>query len=704
MTDAPSADASAKAEHEKPPRRRRRGGTPLRFFGVLLSALVVAIVIFCLLFQWDWLRGPIAKFASAQIHRRVKIDGHLRVHLLTWTPTATVGGIEVGQPAWAGSGDMVKLDRLVVAISLPELLKGHVVLPLLELDHPDVSLLQDASMRANWDFSNGKKATGKAAKLPPIQRFVIADGRLSADVVPRRLKLTGTVNAREQKSGGGDQGFTLAGQGTINNRPFLMRVSGGPLLNIRVDRPYPFKADIRAGDTHATADGAITRPFNFGSVQSAVSITGSDMANLYYLTGITLPNTPPYSVRAHIAREETRYDINGLVGRVGSSDLEGDLRVNMAGGRPDLTGALRSRMLDLVDLGTAFGAGTRAKDATAQQKATAQALAAQSRLLPDATLDITRVRAVDAKVDYRAASVKAAANLPLRAVHLGVTLNHGLLDLNPITLGFPQGQLSGNATIDARHAVQRNAIDLRLTGVRLAQFIPAKGAAGAGPPLEGVLQARARLTGTGNSVHKAAATADGNVTAVITHGAIRETFAQLAGVNVVKGLGLLLSKDQHDTQIRCAIADFHATNGLLNARTLVVDTPPSIVRGSGTINLNSEQIALRVEGKPKHFQLVHLDVPVDVNGTLRKPGFSVEAGGVVKQAGIGAALGVFLTPFASVLPFVDLGLAKDADCAAVYTEARQEGTKVHAALPPPSKGPGTPPAAHKSFFQRLFGH
>ena len=48
---------------------------------------MLLLIIFLLLFQWDWLRGPIAHFASKKIHRDVRIDGHLRVHLLTWTPT-----------------------------------------------------------------------------------------------------------------------------------------------------------------------------------------------------------------------------------------------------------------------------------------------------------------------------------------------------------------------------------------------------------------------------------------------------------------------------------------------------------------------------------------------------------------------------------------------------------------------------------------
>ena len=656
--------------------------TPLKVTGVIAALLVLAIVIFLLIFQWDWLRGPLARFASAKIHRTVKIDGHLRVRLLTWSPTATVGGVKVGNAPWAGPRNMAEVGTVKVAIHLPSLLKGRgVMLPIVSLDHPTVNLLQDAQGRANWDFSDGKKQTGKAAKIPPIQQFVINDGHIQVQLVARKLELTGTVNAHEQRGGGGDSGFSLTGNGAVNRRPFTMKVSGGPLLNIRADRPYPFDADLRAGDTRLTARGSVTRPFDFASLQATVALAGTDLADLYYLTGVTLPNTPPYAISGRLARRDTAYDFNQFKGRVGHSDIGGDLSIDLAGGRPKLTGHAVSRVLDFKDLGALFGAGSRAKGATVAQKATANKLAAQSRLLPDATLDIARARAMDAKFDYRAASI-LAPGLPLRQVHIGVGLDHGLLDLDPISLDLSQGRLSGTARIDARTAVQKNAIDLRLTGLRLEDFIKTKGQ----PPLEGVVQARARLTGTGDSVHKAAATADGNVTALVPNGRIKQVFAELIGVNAIKGLGLLLSKDTHDTPVRCALVDFKATNGVLSTQTAVFDTDPSVVRGSGSIDLNNETLDLRAQGSPKKFQLIHFNVPVTVTGPLRKPAVAVHPGPAILQAGASVAIGVLASPLAVIIPFLDAGGAKGADCAQVFAQARARGAPTKVPPPPRSAG------------------
>ena len=284
---------------------------------------------------------------------------------------------------------------------------------------------------------------------------------------------------------------------------------------------------------------------------------------------------------------------------------------------------------------------------------------------------------MDANVTYRAQTVVTSPNLPLRAVDIGVNLDHGLLRLNPIRFQFPQGQLGGSAAIDARGAVQKNSVDLHVSGIKMQQFMAGKGkAAAAPPPLEGVLDARARLSGQGDTVHKAAATSDGEVVAVIPGGVIRQAFAELLGINATKGLFQLLNKDQHQTDIRCAVADFRVHNGVLQAQRIVLDTGVVLVHGSGDINLNDETLNLSFTGDSKQFRLIHLDAPITIGGHLTSPAFGVKPAGAAVQAGIGAALGAIIFPPLAILPFIDPGLAHNADCASVLNTAKAAGAPV----------------------------
>jgi uncharacterized protein involved in outer membrane biogenesis len=261
-----------------------------------------------------------------------------------------------------------------------------------------------------------------------------------------------------------------------------------------------------------------------------------------------------------------------------------------------------------------------------------------------------------------------ARNLPLRSVRLGVDLDHGVLKLDPIAFGFPSGDLTGTAAIDARKATPVSSVDLRIRNLKLEQFVPPVDGS---RPLSGTLLARARLTGAGDTVHKAAAASDGAVTAVIPSGQIRQAFAELMGIDVTKGLFMLLTKDNDPTPVRCAVADFKVTNGVLRAQRLIFDTGVVRVDGSGSINLDDETLNLEFKGKPKKLRAVRVAAPITIGGRLRHPAFGIEAGPAVAQAGVGAALGALLSPLAAILPFVSPGLEKDANCGALLAEARQ---------------------------------
>jgi uncharacterized protein involved in outer membrane biogenesis len=646
--------------------------------GGVAATLVIAIAILIAIWDWNWFRGPLARLASAKMHREVTIAGDLNAHVWSWQPWATVDKITVANPAWApDKRNMAEIDRIAVQIRLLPLFRGDVDLRLLRFDRPKVRLYANAQGRKTWDFSDGRKS--EPTRLPPIRNFIINNGQLQFQDVRRKLNFSGTINASEQL-GAANRGFQLRGNGALNRYPFLLQVTGGPLLNIRKDVPYPFDAYVRAGETVLTARGAVPKPFDLGSFYMNATARGPDMADLYGLTGIALPNTPPYNLRGRLTRMEQTYKVDGLNGRVGDSDLAGSASVDTGRERPFLKADLRTRSLDFDDLGAFFGGAPSTapgETASAGQKVMARDLNAQQRIFPDSTLAVERIRAIDADVSYRAASIRDTP-IHLRAASVKVKLDNGLLRAEPLRLDLPQGQVTGHVQLNARKATPVTDLDLRLSNARVEQLIPIRSADGP-MPVTGALVGRARLTGTGNSVHKAFASADGEVMVVLPNGEIREAFAELLGVNVVKGLGLLLKKDQDKVPIRCGVAHFQTKGGVMRANRIVFDTEPVVVTGSGQVNLGTERMSFRMQGHPKEFRLMRLMLPVTASGPIRAPKLGVEPGKAIAQGGIALALGSVLSPLAAILPFVDPGLAKDANCSALLANASAEGAPVKSA-------------------------
>ncbi len=657
----------------------------LIWMGGLVVAFIALIAAVFLLFNWNMLRGPLSRMASDATGRRVSIDGDLKVHLLTWQPRISIGGLKVGQPAWVkgGAANMAEIDKIVVETRWMSLIQRKPALPLLELDHPVLDLRHDAQGRSNWTLDS-KPSTGKT-KMPAIERFIVENGHLHYVDEPRHITLDGTIDSNERAGGAQAHAFSLNGHGLLNKRTFDLTATGGPLLNVKLDQPYPFSGAVRMGATHVEATGHLHRPFDISAFATAIHVAGPDLADLYYLTGLALPNTPKYNLHGTLNHTGKAYDFSGINGTVGSTDIAGTLNVTTASGRPYLDSKLHSRSLDFKDLATLFGAppaGKAAKDATPDQKKTAAVMASEQRLLPDAPLEVDRLRKMDAHLDYSADSVKDTF-LPLRSARLNLKLDHGLLTVDPLNFDFPQGRLASSISLDGRGAVPVTSVDARLINVQLENFVPGakpSAAQSASAPIEGTMAARIKLTGRGDSVHRAAAASNGAVTVVIPHGRIRSAFAELLGVNAGKGLGLLLSKNKDQSDIRCGVAAFDVVNGQLQARNITLDTDVVKVNGTGGASFRDERLNLVLKGDTKRFRITHVFLPITIGGHFRSPAIGVQPAPAIAQAGVAVALSAVLSPLAAILPFVDPGLAKSADCSAMMQEAKTSPAAVKGAL------------------------
>jgi uncharacterized protein involved in outer membrane biogenesis len=641
--------------------RRHRGAV---IGGSIVAALILAVALFLLLFDWDWLRGPISRYASARTGREVRIEGHLKVHPWSWTPSAEVGGLRIGNPKWAGSGDLAYIREIDLRARLLPLFIGQLDLPLLRLVQPQVDLIRDKDDQANWRFDSAKSS--KPVQLPPIQRFVIRDGHISMKDAKRDLTLTGTINASETDTGG-SKGFELVGKGVMNHDAFNLEASGGPLIHVEASRPYDFKLDVRSGPTHVTADGRLLKPFNLGEIQAELTASGPNLADLYHLTGIALPATPPYSFAAHVDRQDNRFALTGIRGRIGESDLEGSATVDKPNDRRTVTADISSRRLVFSDLLAVTGGGPKVKTSAAKP------VTPPGRLLPDAPLYRDRLQQMDARLRYHAVSV-ATAKWPLRKVALELTLDHGLLTIDPISFDFPQGRLTGKVRLDGRKAPAVTDLDMRLTNLAIDKFLTAK--SGGQPPIEGVMLARAELHGVGDTVHAAASGANGRLVMVVPRGEVRQAFAELLGINVANGLYLLLSKDPKETPLRCAVADLEVRNGVAQVSNAVFDTGVVRAQGKGSIDLKNETLDLRLEGQTKKPRILRVWAPISLKGTLLHPKPGVDVGKAAPQLGLAVAIGAVLAPLAAILPFIEPGLAKNADCAALIGEAKAQGAPV----------------------------
>lgn len=637
-------------------------GRPETLAGLAALGLAAALILFLTLFDWNWLRGPIGRWASAEYDREIVIAGDLDVRLFSWTPSATVDRLRIGGPTWAREDDTLDVGRIEGSVALGPLLRGKVEMPRLAITRPSAVLISDEQGRKSWMLNPDRPDDG-AMELPLIRRLTITDGRVRYDDRSRDLTLDAAVTARESAPGqAGRTGFVLDGKGSRNGLPLTLVVRGGAFINIRRDRPYEFSAALEGAGASLEVEGSITRPFDFGRFTATLTMSGRNLADQYGLTGIAAPSTPPYRLTGTLTRDDERWTFGDLSGSVGASDLAGDIAVDRAGDRRVVTAELRSRSLDIDDLAVVLGARVRSSG----DGDTVVVSGRPGKLLPDAPLQTARLRAMDGTLSYRAASMKRN-DFEIRQVRLEAALEDGVLNLDPVAFDFSRGGLTGTARIDATEETPYSRIDFRLAGYPVESLIPARDGV---QPLTGLALGRAQLEGPGASLADFAAASRGTMSVVMPQGRMRTAFAELLGINAGRGLRLLLTGDNSISDVRCAVGDFTVARGVATARTLVVDTDVVVATGTGTVDLGDETFNLRFDGETKRPRLLRVWAPITVGGALTAPSISVDGTAVVSQVGVAGLLGALINPLVALLPFVDPGLAEDANCGALIAGTR----------------------------------
>ncbi len=591
-------------------------------------------------------RQLLERFVSTRADRKVSIGGSFEAHLFSREPWVVARNVTIDNPPWTPSGEMAHVASVTLTFEWP-FLTHALLIDRLELQGAELHLQRDKDGRANWQWrAPGSPDSGAG---PLIHSLSAPQAHVDLDDARQHLQFAGSVGAEES----GDRGTSplrISGAGQLNGRPVALRIEGEPLAGSQRGRAYHFTFSEDSSGSHLEGKGFLPQPFDFDLLETDFRGSGADLNDLYYLTGLGLPNTGPYHLSGHLARNVSVFRFTDLSIESGRSDLAGTLTIETSARPSRFDADLHSNLLRLSDLG-ASAAGRAAPSG-------------KETFLSSTALPTEVLRRASGNAHFHAREL-AIGRQVLHGFAVELALDHGVLTAAPLSAIFAEGRIEGRIQVDAQEDVPADTVDLRFQQVQLSQLMRKSESQA---PLDGMLQGRVSLRGHGRSVHEFAASADGTLTAVLPHGAVRASLAELTSVDLTRSLGLMLAHKKDDTPVRCGIASFKAHGGKLTSQDVVMDTEPVLITGAGTIDLDSEALELQLRGEPKHFRLVHVRAPVSIRGSLLHPSVTLDKSKSLAQAGGAVALGAVLTPIAAILPFVDPGLAKNADCAALRSQ------------------------------------
>ncbi|WP_263142570.1 AsmA family protein [Pseudomonas sp. RIT-PI-AD] len=648
-----------------------------------LLLAILALVVFVATFDWNRIKPTLNEKVSAALNRPFAIEGNLAVAWQrqtdepgwrAWVPWPHVSAerLTLGNPDWAKGPRFVGLDKVEASLSPLPLLWKRVVIPHIQLTGPSAGLERLADGRNNWTFDLGEQSTDQDEPSPWKleigaigfdQGQVVLDDQslkthleLQVDPLGKPIPFNEIVGkpapetGAEPKAAPQDYAFGWRLKGVYREQRLTGSGKVGGLLALQdAQRPFPVQAEVSVGSTRVAVAGTLTDPKNLGALDLRLRLAGSSLGNLYPLTGVTLPDTPAYSTDGRlVARlhdpDGATYRYEDFNGRIGDSDIHGELTFVARQPRPKLSGSLTSEQLLFADLAPLIGA-----DSNAEKKARgAPSNQPADKALPVEAFRTERWRSMDADVSFTGKRIVQSDKLPINDLFTHVVLNDGDLTLEPLRFGVAGGALETHLGLNGRVTPLLGRAQISARGLKLKQLFPGFA------PMQtsfGELNGDADIRGAGNSVAALLGSANGQVKMLVNDGAVSRKLMEIAGLNVGNYLIGELFGDK-DVKINCAAADVGITNGLLGTRLVVFDTENAIVRIDGKVNFANEQMDLDIDPESKGFRVFSLRSPLYVRGTFKKPDAGVKTGPLLARGAGLLALGAFVAPAAGLLALV----------------------------------------------------
>lgn len=654
MADIPESPPTVANAQKKPHRRLKIGGS-------VAGGLTVAIIILILLWQWDWFIPLIDRKASLALQRPVSIE-HLHVRL-GFNTTVRVEGLRIQQPEGfeKEKQDFASAREITVTANIWRYLTGGgLSLPLIRVDTPKGDIVALINDKNNYTFgapSSAATTQGKADStpaIPEIGSLEITDADIRVALAKLKTDMHVLIHTTPPKN---DEDGTIVVdlKGQYAQAPIEGHIVGGSLHTLTNEtRPYPIDGRLANGPTYVTLHGSVDDALHFKGTRLALHFAGPDMARLYALTGVPIPHTPAYNITGKLDYSENAIRFNNFEGKMGSSDIGGDIAVNPHQKPISVNAALHSHTVDLQDLGGFIGARTGDAKKTAPPS---------KNVLPDQKISVPKLNAVNAHLTYHGDHI-LNKNLPLDNIDTDVKIEDGAIDVHHLNFAVGSGKLASKATLQPSANDQfKTRFQLDVSRMPLSRIMKSTDAFKG----EGTIGGHVTLNSTGNSVASLVANGDGGITLVLDRGGdVSALLPDLLGLKL--GAAILSAIGIPDrSKLECLVADMPLRNGIVHTNSLLLQTGTTRTTGSGTVSFRDNTLDYAVTTRSIHMQILSLPGAVHIFGPLQSPNI-LPGAELIGRTAASIGLGVLFPP-AALIPTIQLGVGEGSACEKAVREA-----------------------------------
>ena len=387
------------------------------------------------------------------------------------------------------------------------------------------------------------------------------------------------------------------------------------------DKSLPVSVELESTDDRLVLETILPRPLG-NRIHGTIRVSG-DHLNLLEPD----PSTPrwalsDYEISGTFDINPSGYFFNDIAARIGTSHLNGNAEIHTTGERSAIEVTL---VASLLQLGEFIEPPQEQTGEIAEEEPEEE--------VPEPVKGIDAVvrewlramgNAYDTRISVTAQEVLLNQG-HLGSLRLGVVLNDREIRIAPLQLDLPGGRI--DITYDALEteggirAQLKALVDGFEYGLIARQLDPDSTASGwvyLDTELTAEASNAAGLLGTANGYLDFAAIPDG----------VFAGFLDIWTANLVLAI-LPVVGDGDDSQLNCVVARFDVDDGIMEHKTILMDTTKTLVRGRGTIDLGQQELDITIWPQAKREKFFSMSTPVLVSGPWQDFNIGVAPGGVI---------------------------------------------------------------------------
>ncbi|MGD9055921.1 MAG: AsmA family protein [Desulfobacterales bacterium] len=445
-------------------------------------------------------------------------------------------------------------------------------------------------------------------------------------------------------------------EGTLNGEPYNGDVSTANLREIqKSNSPLPLRVALKKTDLDFKAEGILERPFKKNRFELNYELSGKEIQGLDPLADFAVPLQGEFTARGRITARGNRFTYAEDL-RVGKSDLKANIKVLREPPRTKISGNITASQIHLDDV-QLVDADKEAEPAEDKP----------SRVIPDYTLPVDVLLAVDVDVEFKAERIRAPLG-DLGEFIMKISLKDGHFKSSTNVVGFKGAQISSEFDLNA--ATQPPQSGLRIDAQEL-NFAYLLNSMGVTDIMVGEVDLLVDLSGSGATRYNFLSNAEGRITIIGGPGQMTGRRIDLWAADLIPTMLSTQWQREDVTETNCIVAHIEVKKGQAEIEDLLLDTQRITIAASGILNLETEELEIIVAPRPKRASLVSLANPVRIRGTLAEPEASVtRIPRGTRLAGAGLLAGL-VNPAFLIFALADTGTGEANPCDAAVERARE---------------------------------